>query len=196
MALSLDTPLQCTVGRGYPRAAQPINIQIPLKDHQLAMLQKCFDIEKAALMSPYKMGFMGDAVAAGKCFAPGTQVLMYSGHIKNVEDVQIDDLLMGDDSTPRRVLRLGQGTDDMFEIKPDSGPSYTVNSEHILCLQHKVTQADHLLTVRELLSADCVSCFQGYRTPVFHKHLDTKIDAYDVGTWLCGGHIKDSITFN
>jgi len=41
---------------------------MPLKDHQLAMLQRCFDIEKTAQMSAYKMGFMADNVAAGKTF--------------------------------------------------------------------------------------------------------------------------------
>lgn len=66
MALALDTPLQMTVGRNYPRAQQPDGLAIPLKEHQLAMLQRCFDIENAAVMSQYRMGFMADQVSAGK----------------------------------------------------------------------------------------------------------------------------------
>ena len=135
MTLALDTPLQMTVGRNYPRAPQPAGLELPLKDHQLAMLQRCFDIEKAAVMSPYRMGFMADPVSGGKCMSKGTKVLMYSGEVKNVEDIGVGELIMGDDSTPRKVLELGRGQDEMYEITPKRGSPYTVNSEHILCLQ-------------------------------------------------------------
>lgn len=40
------------------------------------------------------------------CHAAVTKILMFDGSLKNVEDVAIDDLLMGPDSTPRRVLSL------------------------------------------------------------------------------------------
>lgn len=66
MALALDSPLHITVTEASPRSQQPPNFQLPLKPHQLAMLQRCLDIEKTALMSPFRMGFMGDTVAAGK----------------------------------------------------------------------------------------------------------------------------------
>ena len=66
MALALDTPLPPTVMKTAVKASQPVGMVVPLKDHQLAMLQRCADIEKSALMSPYKMGFMADSVSAGK----------------------------------------------------------------------------------------------------------------------------------
>jgi len=37
------------------------------------------------------------------CHLKGTKVLMYDGTIKNVEDIQIGDKLMGDDNTSRLV---------------------------------------------------------------------------------------------
>ncbi|RYF02475.1 MAG: hypothetical protein EOO40_13305, partial [Deltaproteobacteria bacterium] len=89
----MDTPLQATVGREHRRAQQPAGICLPLKEHQLAMLQRCLDIEKVASMSPYKMGFMADAVSAGKCFAPGTLVMMHDGGRRAVEDVGVGDHL-------------------------------------------------------------------------------------------------------
>lgn len=66
MALALDTPLNITVTHTHPQAQQPPGFILPLKPHQLAMLQRCLDIEKIAVMSPYRMGFMGDSVSAGK----------------------------------------------------------------------------------------------------------------------------------
>src|ERR1700730_1827818 len=40
---------------------------------------------------------------SGKCLGKHTRVLMYDGSIKNVEDIQPGDLLMGPDSRPRTV---------------------------------------------------------------------------------------------
>jgi hypothetical protein len=81
-------------------------------------------------------GILGwHGVGTGKCFQLGTKILMYDGTLKNVEDVIVGDQVMGDDSTPRNVLTLGRGTDDMYDIIPVKGEKYTVNSEHILCLK-------------------------------------------------------------
>jgi len=45
----------------------------------------------------------------GKCLGKDTPILMYDGSIKMVQDIQIGDLIMGDDSTPRTVLSLARG---------------------------------------------------------------------------------------
>ena len=71
----------------------------------------------------------------GKCMIKDTPILMYNGSIKMVQDVKIGDLLMGDDSTPRKVLSLGRGKDELYDIVPTKGEKYGVNSEHILCLK-------------------------------------------------------------
>lgn len=74
----------------------------------------------------------------GKCHAKDTPVMMFNGTYKMVQDIQIGDLLMGDDSTPRTVTALGSGRDTLYEVKHIfSGKSYTVNSEHILCLKNR-----------------------------------------------------------
>ena len=71
----------------------------------------------------------------GKCLAKGTPVFMYDGTIKNVEDVQVSDLLMGPDSKPRRVLSLAHGWDEMYDIIPKKGDRWRCNSRHILPLK-------------------------------------------------------------
>jgi ATP-dependent Lon protease len=71
----------------------------------------------------------------GKCFALDTLILMHTGLYKKVQDIIVGDIIMGDDSKPRNVLSLGRGTDEMYEIQTINGESYTVNSEHILCLK-------------------------------------------------------------
>lgn len=71
----------------------------------------------------------------GKCHTYDTPILMYDGSIKMVQDIKVGDVVMGDDSTPRNVLSLGRGEDELYEIIPTKGEKYGVNSEHILCLK-------------------------------------------------------------
>lgn len=67
----------------------------------------------------------------GKCEAVGTEVVMYDGSIKKVEDIRVGDLLMGIDSTPRKVTATYRGKDEhMYRIDQSKGDSYTVNSRH------------------------------------------------------------------
>lgn len=72
----------------------------------------------------------------GKCHGIDTPILMYDGSIKMVQDVRKGDLLMGDDSTARKVISLARGIDNMYDIVPKKGDKYTVNSEHILVLKN------------------------------------------------------------
>ena len=81
----------------------------------------------------------------GKCLAKGTEILMFDGTLKKVEDIQVGDIIMGDNSTPRNILALGKGKDQMYKIEDVKGESYTVNSEHILTLKYtnsKIIQDD------------------------------------------------------
>lgn len=71
------------------------------------------------------------------CFAKSTQIMMYDGSSKSVEDVVVGDLLMGDDSTPRTVQDLKRGYSDMYEIVPSKGEKFVVNGMHDLVLKAK-----------------------------------------------------------
>ena len=74
-------------------------------------------------------------VGSGKCMKIDTPIIMYDGSIKKVQDILVGELLMGDDSTPRKVLTLASGIDKMYDIIPNKGNTYGVNQEHILCLK-------------------------------------------------------------
>lgn len=87
------------------------------------------------LYSPYRGLLVYHGLGAGKCMAKDTPILMYDGTIKMVQDIQVGDLLLGDDSVPRTVLSLARGRDKMYDIVPAKGNKYTVNQEHILCLR-------------------------------------------------------------
>lgn len=94
---------------------------------------------------------LGISVRSGRgCHSKGTKVRMYDGSLKNVEDVQIGDLLMGDDSTPRTVLELKGGFGKMYRIKGRT-IDYVVNEDHILVLRDVRNNLIKEISVREYL---------------------------------------------
>lgn len=74
-------------------------------------------------------------VDAGKCLQKNTKIRLYSGEVKNVEDIIAGDILMGDDSTPRRVLETTRGFGQLYSIIPENGEPLNVNKNHILCFK-------------------------------------------------------------
>lgn len=68
------------------------------------------------------------------CLDPDTPVLLWDGSTRLAKHIQVDDLLMGDDGQPRKVLRTTHGVDDMYELCDCDGKSVKVNSQHILTL--------------------------------------------------------------
>jgi hypothetical protein len=69
-----------------------------------------------------------------ECFGRGTPVLMFDGSIKPVEQISVDDLVMGPDSKPRRVVNLTSGSGQLFKVNPIKGDSWTCSSNHLLAL--------------------------------------------------------------
>jgi len=71
---------------------------------------------------------------SGKSSAKDTEILMFDGTIKKVQDIKVGEQVMGDDSTSRNVLETHSGIDTMYKVTNQKGESYTVNSHHILSL--------------------------------------------------------------
>ena len=68
------------------------------------------------------------------CHAKGSYVLTSDGVCIKVEDVKVGDFLLGNDGTPRKVLELHNGVDDMYKVTPIKGEPFVVNGGHILHL--------------------------------------------------------------
>jgi translation initiation factor RLI1 len=74
----------------------------------------------------------------GKCLARGTPVLLYDGSVKPVEAVRVGDTLMGDDNTPRKVLSLARGREEMARIsrcEKSTRALFECNMSHVLTLK-------------------------------------------------------------
>lgn len=149
-------------------------------------------------INPFDQGWNIPGREGGKCFAPGTKVLMYDGTIKNIEDVRVGDTVMGPDNTPRNVLELHSGVDNMYKITPSSGSDIQiVNSRHEIYYGYKNHHTGEITfktsTPEELLlkfekTPSCRDKYFLYRTTNI-KFKDTKVDfdPYMLGLWLGDG---------
>lgn len=138
------------------------------------------------------------------CHAKGTPILMYNGSIKSVEDVEVGDLLMGDDNTPRTVLQLARGRERMFKIIPVKGEPFVVNENHILSLRlTNGTKTASLpdgsvvdITVAEYLkqSNHFKHCAKQYRKSIttFANNTYISFDPYAMGLLLGDGSLRNS----
>lgn len=141
---------------------------------------------------------------AGKCLAYDTPVLMYDGNIKCVQDINIGDKIMGDDSTPRNILSLARGQEEMFEIRPTKGESYTVNKSHILSLKYNTGKKKNEIidiSVEEFLKLPKwyhgrANPLVGFRVPVHFEEKELPIDPYLIGLWLGDGASHHSAISN
>jgi len=133
--------------------------------------------------------------AMGKCLGRGTKVVMLDGTLKNVEDVEVGDQLMGDDSTPRNVLSLARGRENMYWIRQNKGIDYRVNESHILSLKRSRNEGKHKhgdicnISVKEYnkKSKKFHSNYKGYKVGIEFQEQHLEIDPYFLGIWLGDG---------
>jgi hypothetical protein len=128
----------------------------------------------------------------GKCMGFNTPILMHDGSIKKVQDIQVGDLLMGDDSTPRKVLSLARGVDKMYDIIPTEGDKHTVNQEHVLCLKCSDKPDILEISVKDYLELDNIakSHLKVYKLAVDFPEKELPFDPYVLGYWLGDKYLK------
>ena len=68
------------------------------------------------------------------CFAENTPILIWGETTKMSQNIEVGDVLIGDDGKPRTVEALTTGVDKLYEITQSNGCTYRVNSKHILVL--------------------------------------------------------------
>lgn len=146
------------------------------------------------------MTLVGGRPGAGKCLSPYELVWMYDGSLKRAKDVKYGDLLMGDDSTPRRVLGTTSGEDYMYDVIQANGITYRVNEPHVLSLKRSrngitVKHGDIIdIPLNKFVkkSDKFKNNFKGYKVPIKFKAQDLLIDPYFLGLWLGDGDTNSS----
>lgn len=156
---------------------------------------------------------LGDALEdeVGKCLVKGTKVLMFDGSIKEVQDIKKDDLIMGDDSTSRKVLKKFSGEKLCYDIIPNKGETWACTEDHVLslkwCYQNrrlnvngKIYQKGDTVNipVNEYLKLHKTAKrhLMLYRVGVEYPEVDHVIDPYILGLWLGDGSKNKFKFFN
>ena len=139
----------------------------------------------------------------GKCFGRNTEVLMYDGTIKYIQDIKIGDIVMGDDSTPRKVLNTHRGTSKLYELVVNKNDNLIVSDNHILCLARQKrndrkgvrTWVNIDISIEDYLDASKKfrETSKLYQVPVRYPEKELGIDPYYLGLWL-GDGLSESIT--
>ena len=70
------------------------------------------------------------------CLAPETPILLWDGSTKRADEIEVGDVLVGDNGEKRNVLYTCSGNDDMYEIIQEKGEKYIVNKEHRITFQY------------------------------------------------------------
>jgi|UniRef100_A0A6C0J4H3 superfamily II DNA or RNA helicase len=110
-----------------------IDFKLNLKEHQKNPFNKTLEqLEKE------EGGILSLPCGFGKCLGYNTPVMLYDGSVKMVQCITKDDVLIGDDSMPRKILSVCTGKEKLYKIKQAYGIDYIVNESHILTLKHKV----------------------------------------------------------
>ena len=162
-----------------------------LREHQIPAIDAYLNLVREPNQG-HAAGLLELSCASGKCLGKDTPILMYDGSIKPVQEVGLGDLLMGDDSTPRRVLSLTKGRDVLYRVTDPYGESYVVNRHHILSLKwvksrYHAKEGDVLdINILDFLRfpktyRGPLSPLRGFRVPITFPTLAVPLDPYLVG---------------
>ena len=154
---------------------------------------------------PSDMVIVAARPSMGKCLGRGTRVMMHDGTLRAVEEVRVGDLLMGDDSAPRRVLSLARGREEMVWVRQTYGIDYRVNASHILSVKKsrsgggsEARGAVMDIGVREYMARSPTwrNDHKGYKVAVDFPTQDVSLDPYFLGLWLGDGKSDNARVFS
>lgn len=149
-------------------------------------------------------------VDSGKCLSKNTKIKLYSGQDKFIQDITTEDVLMGDDGTPRIVLETTRGFGQLYEITPVNGEPFSINKNHILCFMvstnYNYTYFDKLKKTYAVIKFSYVNNLPKLKItffPIERKgfkytnniiYYETEKDAYDASQLYLDNVLKDPKT--
>ena len=137
------------------------------------------------------------------CERPDQEVLMADMTIKQIKDIKVGDKVMGDDGTPRNVLRTYHGFSEMYRVHQTNAEDYYVNDAHIISVKKSgdAIRSGRYPNYSEFTDMNVVDFmnsskrfrdrFRGYKVnSIPYKEQPVEIDPYMLGLWLGDGTAK------
>lgn len=135
------------------------------------------------------------------CFGKDTEVVMFDGSIKLVQNIVKGDVVMGPDGESRNVQWTHSGIDDLYKIKPtkNNADDFVVNSNHKLQVLHYTgsNKKGYSFKPRHFKTSDVFdkkdnsgfkNTYKLYQSKAIEfTEKELPIDPYYLGLWLADG---------
>jgi len=119
----------------------------------------------------------------GKCFHTMTKIMGYDGNAILAHNIKVDHLLMGDDRTPRRVLSVCKGMEQLYYIIIDKHEEpLIVTGNHILCLLNDHNEWVDISVLNYLNYQDVLKNFKFY-------NQKCEIFSFSINLWEIGEYV-------
>lgn len=190
-------PYDIVDARDKPKVVPDESLVTP--DLLLGITLEDYQINTLKAMCQNEVGIISSTTG---CHPAGQGILMYDGRIKKVEDIKSGDILMGPDSSPRRVLRTINGKGSIFKVAPIRGVPFFVNEDHILTLVKTGVKSSETIdvSVRDWMqwNKSRKHLYKLFRVQVTHfggERIDLPLDPYLLGALLGDGGIINCVKF-
>lgn len=119
----------------------------------------------------------------GKCLGKDVDVLMFDGRVKKSQDIQVGDVLMGDDSQGRQVTSVCSGFDELYMIG-NKDDNFVVNSKHVLTLLRHPSDNDPIdICIDDITNT--IDLYFTFKNKVYYeKETILTVDPYIMGYCL------------
>lgn len=106
------------------------------------------------------------------CHARGERLLLSDGTVKAVENITMEDSLIGSDGTPRRILHKQQGYGALYRVIPIKGQPFVVTGDHMLTLEQTcIAKHPCYPSKRTRQGYIDVTVDEWLRWPTYKKHM-------------------------
>ena len=126
----------------------------------------------------------------GPCHTKDTLICMSDGSLKKIQEIKINDLVCGFDGYPKKVLKLFNGSSDIYRVEQSKGITYNVTGEHKLLLWEKNKNDYRIIKTEEFnnLSKDRKRFLKGIKFKgLIGEEKNLSIDPYYLGLYLGDG---------
>lgn len=138
------------------------------------------------------------------------KVILFDGRLCSMEDLKIDDVVMGPDGLKRFIVHKARNFGTVYKVIQKEGPDYLADEDQILFLRKNGTPSNDVLedprnndfmetieiSIKDFLETDpgFRVDVQAYKTYIDFPLRDIGIDPYDIGKWLGGEEINEKFS--
>lgn len=130
---------------------------------------------------------------SGKCFGKSTKIMMADEKYKRADEIKVGDKIMGDDCTPRTILRTMKGKEKLHSVVPRYGKSFLCTGDHILPCRKPDGSIEHITVDNfKKLNRWERRDYHLMKVPLERPERPVPIDPYYFGLWI-SSYVKDEV---